>query len=1479
MASRKKVDTHYVVGIGASAGGLEAIHDLFDRIPSAIEVSFVLIQHLSSDYKSLLVELVSKHTHMQVIEAAENQIVEPSCVYVIPNDKFITIRNGRLHLGKKEGKVPNNAIDNFLISLAENSKSKAIAIILSGTGSDGTLGIEAIKENGGLVIAQDPQTAKFDSMPINAIKSGNVDHVVPISAMYDKLADYISLAPVRALENGQVNEAVLNEIFDLVHAHTDHDFSLYKTPTIFRRIGRRMKAVQLDDVADYLELLRDSENEIDLLGKDFLIGVTRFFRDQQAFDILKNKAIPHIIDRKQDNEVVKVWVCACSTGEEVYSVAILIDQYLKKIGKNLEIKIFASDIDEVSLDIASRNSYPVSFRKDIPETIFHEYFIQDGQQISVVPHIRKQVVFAKHNVIKTPPFIKNDLICCRNMLIYMNSLLQHNILTTFHFALNQDGFLFLGPSETINPIKEGVKEISSKWKIFMKTGPISKATEFLGTGKTSVQRPFPVRTAKKVQKTSEDLFQQFLLEQYGYVAVFIDKNFEIKDTIGNYKRFLSLPEKKLEMNLLKMVPKEISYLLNNTVRAVWKDNVSKSLKRLRVKSAKEDMVFNIDVSPANPDLERPFTLVVFREVEMEVEPLNYHPQVATDEHQNTYLIELESELSEVRNNLQVAIEEMDTANEELQSSNEELLSANEELQSSNEELQSLNEELHTLNAEHQQKIKELVELNDDLNNYFKSVDIGQIFIDSTGRIRKFNPAAVDMVNLIDADIGRPIKHISNNINYEHFLADIDHALKSNVALPEREINLKNGRTCLLRIMPYVRIDGQSDGVVVTFVDITALNELSNIIVGVFKTSLSAILIFTSVRNTSGQVVDFKCYAANNTAEQIAERGEHDLAGLLFRKQLQSLYNEKLFLQLKDIVSSGDNMQTEIQLDNERWYIVTATNIGDLLAVTYTDVTERKKGEQNLKRNYNELLTVRESLKTLNNELESRVRERTLSLTKSEDRFNLVSEATNDTVWDWDLVNNSIWRSQNFSAMFGYEINADTQTTAFWYTCVHPDDVDRVRESVYAAINEQQESWLAEYRFRRADGEYAEILDRGTVQHDDHGVAYRMVGSVVDVTRIKAAERRKQELQEFILRQQKEFYELFANAPALISIRRGLDLRYEYSNAAFKEFYAGRDFFGLASGDAHQIGVDKRLFQADNDILNEGRAFSGKAFRVVKFDGDGNEIGQAWIDYLFTPIFDDREQIDGIAFFGFEVSELVKSQIATRQLMNRKDEFMSIASHELKTPITSLKAMLQIGLKSIDQGKSMALIQDFLSKSLKQTDKLTYLINDLLDVTKIHSGKMQLNYTEFNLSELTKEVVHDVVNGDIAHQIELVVEEDLYLSADRHRIEQVVVNFLSNAIKYSPGQQKVTVTVKRSNAQNLRLAVRDFGIGISNDKKDLVFDRFFRVEESIKFSGLGLGLFICKDIIERHHGQIGVESIEGEGSTFWFTVPTNLPTDN
>ncbi|MFD2742332.1 MULTISPECIES: chemotaxis protein CheB [Sphingobacterium] len=1472
MANTPQTLSTYVVAIGASAGGLEAIHDLFDRIPSDIDVAYVLIQHLSSDYKSLLVELVSKHTHMKVVEATEGKLVEPAYVYVIPNDKLISIRAGRLHLEKKGEKVPNNAIDNFFLSLAKDKAERAIAIVLSGTGQDGTKGIEAIKENGGLVIAQQPDTAKFDSMPVNAIASGAVDFVVPTSEMYDKITAHITSAPIREVENGGIDVQSLDKIFDLIYQRTGHDFSLYKTPTIFRRIGRRMKELNIELTKEYVEYLLENKQEISLLSKDFLIGVTRFFRDEAAFKIIKSKVIPELVARKDDGDTVKIWVCACSTGEEVYSIAILIDQYLQTIDKHIEVKIFASDIDDASLDIASKNSYPESFIKFIPDVILEDYFIHDGQRISVVPHIRKQIVFAKHNVIKSPPFIKNDLICCRNMLIYMNSILQQKILTTFHYSLNTAGFLFLGPSETIAPIKDGVTEISGKWKIYRKSGIIPRPNDFPSGGRTDNSGRFSMPIRQKIKVSAEEQFQRFLVAQYGYVGVFIDRNFEVRDTVGDYRRFLALPDKKFEVNLLKMVHKELSFMLSNTIRSVWKENKTESIKRTRLRRGNEDVYVNIDVCPPSDEVAQPYTLIVFKEIEADLVAPQYIVPIDASEQQTGYVMELENELSETRSNLQIAVEEMETTNEELQSSNEELISANEELQSGNEELQSLNEELHTLNAEHQQKITELIELNDDLNNYFKSVDIGQIFLDRNGHIRKFNPAAVEMVNLIEADIGRPISHISNNIKYDHFLQDINDSLTQSNFITEKEIELRNSRTCLMRIMPYTKIDGKKDGVVITFIDITTLNEQNNIIAAVFSASLSAILIYKPIRSSAKHIIDFECLAANKTAIAISNRKEDSLSGLKLKNQLSDLMDNNLLDRFKGIYASDDHLETEVQLNNQNWYIVTASKMNDMLAVTYTDVTERKKNEQSLKKNFNELVHTRESLKELNNQLENRVRERTSSLAESENRFNLVSMATNDTIWDWDLVNNVIWRNQNFDKMFGFEREDHTESTGFWYEQIHPEDRQRVKDSVHKAINEQEENWSAEYRFAKADGNYVEVLDRGSIQLDSNGVPYRMVGSVIDVTRLKEAESDKQELKDFVLRQQKEFYELFAHVPALISIRRGKKLTYEYTNTAFNQFYADLPFQGLSTREAHATAVDQKLYQADAQIQQEGVALSGKALPIAKYDKQGNEIGKAWLDYLFTPVFNEKEEIDGVAFFGFEVTELVKAQLATKDLMRRKDEFMSIASHELKTPLTSLKGMLQIAMRYINTDKSKSTIEEFVGRSLKQTDKLTFLINDLLDVTKIHAGKLQLNYSEFNIAEVLADLVSSLQAEDHSLAIDVDSTTEIMVTADQYRIEQVINNFLSNAIKYSPDSKDIVVQLVKQSQQKVYLSVKDFGIGIPADKQDFVFDRFFRAEESNNYSGLGLGLYICKDIIERHGGTIGLYSEEGRGSTFWFTLP-------
>ncbi|TWR25515.1 PAS domain S-box protein [Mucilaginibacter achroorhodeus] len=1599
-----KILEHYIIAIGASAGGLEAIHEFFDHMPPNSGFTFVVIQHLSPDYKSLLVELVSKHTHMKVYEAEDNTTLQRDCVYIIPTKKLMTIRGGRLRLADKiADKSPNTAIDTFLFTLAKDQKDKAIAIILSGTGTDGTKGIEAVKECGGMVIVQDPATAKFDGMPNSAITSGNADYILAPDTMHTEVYNYVSQNHKPPLEETHPDDTVMNEIFKLVHNGSGQDFNLYKTPTILRRIDRRMAAVNVKELKDYVTLLHEKPSEVKLLAKDFLINVTKFFRDQPAFDILAKDIIPKLVDGKVDGEMLKIWVCACSTGEEAYSIAILFNEELQKTGKKLELKIFATDVDESSIEIASRNRYPLTIAKEIPPVLLKKYFIKENKGYSVLPSIRRQIVFAKHNVIKSPPFIKNDLVTCRNMLIYMNTLLQQKVLSTFHYSLNRNGYLFLGSSENATSLKEGLTEISGKWKIYQKTGTINYGLHHTYTSVTPnlryADKKLPFQNGETSRSLDEE-FRDLILEEFGTVGIFIDKTYTVKETIGNFNQFLTLPNKKLDLNILNMLSREVSVVLNTAIRKAWKENKKTHVNRVRIKRGKEDILLQITVKP--PDTRSPngYTLLMFTEAKTEHQPKDgiELPPVA-GEHQSEYLMEMEAELSETRVNLQMAVEEMETTNEELQSSNEELLSANEELQSGNEELQSLNEELHTLNTEHQLKIRELLELNEDLDNYFRSTDIGQIFIDANLRIRKFNPAAVKMVNLIEADIGRPINHISSNIKYDNLTNDIHTVLASGQVI-EKEIELLNGKNNLMRIMPYLKKDKSADGVVISFVDISVITELNNIINGVFNASSAAILAFRQVHNQIGKAVDFNCIAYNNAALDILKKDAASMERHPSIKEFPDLGNLVSFDQYVKIATGGKPIETELKTADDRWFQAVLGKMNDGFVISLTNITERKQGEQKLKHNYNELITAREGLRNLNNELEQRVLDRTRELTESEERFKLVSKATNDTIWDWSLVNNTMWRSENFATMFGYEINDEIADVNNWFEKIHPEDRERVQKSIYSAINNHQDQWTAEYRFLKADGKYATILDRCSILEDEFKTPYRLVGSIIDISRLietekrldeseskfrkvfesnmigmvfsnmdgriietndaflnmlgytreeveadplnwkeitpeeyheislwaveqlkqhgvvppfekqyrkhngdrlwvlmgsavlrqddtpinsvsyiiditkqKQAESRRKELLQLVKKQQDEFYSIFTNAPALITIKRGPDLIYEFVNKAFEKFDGQKSYLGRKSLDVHPELKDSELFKVERHVFKTGKTVVKNAFHVYRFDHKTGEKKDCWFDFIYAPVFAEDGGVDGIAFFGFDVTDLIKGRQAAEELMQKKDEFMSIASHELKTPITSIKGSLQILKRMIDKAEGKdATLASFIDKANKQTGKLTTLVDDLLDVTKIQEGKMVLNYDDFDAAAMVKECMEEVYAQNSTHRIEFKADCEMRVHADKVRLEQVVTNFLTNAIKYSPKADKVTITCDIDD-KNFKVSVTDFGIGIPDDKKDFLFDRFYRVQESSSHvSGLGLGLYISAEIIKRHKGEIGVESKANIGSTFWFTIP-------
>lgn len=1475
ISLEKQVEgNQFVAVIGASAGGLEAIHDFFDHEGNAKLVSYVVIQHLSPDHKSLLVELVSKHTEMSVIEAGEGMNLKPGHVYIIPNNKLITIHDNRFKLNDKGNlKLPNTAIDTFLFSLAKEKGEKAIAIILSGTGSDGTKGIQAIKDARGTVYVQEPNSAKFDGMPNSAINSGNVDFILApkdIASSIEKIVKNYYFIPK---DISTISDTKMEKIFSLVYDNSGHDFNYYKTPTIIRRIEKRMVEKGIDNLDNYIAYLETSDVEGKKLGEEFLIGVTSFFRDKPAFDLIHKDIIPDILKGKKNKDTIKVWVCACSTGEEAYSLAILIDKCLKSSISKPEVKIFATDIDENSLKIAQKGEYPLSISKEVDPATLSEYFIRHDNHYTIIPHIRKQIVFASHNVIQNPPFIKNDLVSCRNMLIYLNPILQHKLLSTFHFSLNEGGYLFLGSSESANYIKEGIIEISSKNKVYKKINNTNFLNHELSTHSYTQKIDKVLLESTKHREKNSKLelhnnleFYNLLIEDLNYVGIVIDSEFNIKDSMGDFKRYLSLPEKKLNLNILKMVPLEISGTLSTAIRKSRKNGETIVLYKDIQNVLSKNILCRIVVKPIQ---DKKLTLILFNEVEereSKLGPANDNVTFLTDIKQSEYIQEIEAELSETKSDLQALMEEMETANEELQSSNEELLSANEELQSSNEELQSLNEELHTLNAEHQIKIKELTDLNDDLDNYFRNTDLAQIFVDRDLKVRKFNPAAIKIINLINSDIGRPITHISTNILYDRLIEDLRSIISEEVQSIEKEIVLKNGTKRMLRISPYLRQDKIRDGAVVSFVDISVFDEVNNIIKSAFNASNSAIIAYKAIRDIDYQITDFKYLTGNAVALNRLGIDEDQALNQSFKDQFSEIFDKQFFKNYIKVVDQDIIFQKEFKDKSQIWCELTAVKMRDGIVVTINNIADKKSASDELQQNYDDLIVTKNSLRQLNTGLKSEIKERTKELNTSQERFNYFSTIITDSLWDWDLESGIIWRSPKFTTMFGQTTSPpEISNQEFWMKKIHAEEREKIRIEIYKAINNPDISeWTAEYRYLKDDGYYTSVLDRAQIIRDTKGVAKRMLGTVIDISKTV-------ELNNTIKRQQKEFENIFINAPAHIVIKRGENLVYDFINKEASEFYNLYDVIGKPTSQVklHWEGAD--MTRKERKVMKTGKPISEKNYKITYYNKAAKSEIVCWFDYMIEPVFNHLGEVEGVVIFSFNVTDRIKAQKETDLLLERKDEFLSIASHELRTPLTSIKGFVQLLEKRTEQDDSLKTLNELAKKSSNQINKLANLINDLLDVTKIRTGKLKLNPSSFNAKELMKDSLEGF-SQHIHHTIDLETNDDVMLHADKNMIEQVINNLISNAIKYSPQNDKIIIKSEIKHGMYY-FSVEDFGIGVPPEKVDFIFQRFFRANDTSDYTvGVGLGLYIASEIIKKHKGRIQCKSTFGKGSLFWFTIP-------
>jgi two-component system CheB/CheR fusion protein len=841
-AATKADHSFPVVGIGASAGGLEAIEGFFGSAPSDINIAFVIIQHLAPEHKSIMGSLLKKYTNLKITEVRDGTSIEPGCVYLNPPNRDVSVTDGKLYLFEPtQARGARLPIDHFFRSLAESEGDKSIGIVLSGTGTDGTLGLKAIKGAGGMAIAQEETQAKYSNMPRSAIDTGVVDYVLPVEKMPAELIKYVkhpyiggSKKPLTAKEK---LENHLQKIFMLIRGATGHDFSQYKMNTSRGRSERRMAVHQVDKISEYVAFLQKNPSEIKTLFKDLLITVTNFFRDAEAFKALNERVILPIVKRKPPESPIRVWVSGCATGEEAYSIAILLAEASKALTKHFIVQIFATDIDADAIEYARLGVYPDSIAADVSAERLKAYFIKEENAYRVKKQIRETVVFATQNLIKDAPFSKLDLVCCRNVLIYMNTALQKKILPLFHYTLNPDGFLFLGTSETVGEFADLFSSIDLKWKIFKrKQAPATLGLEHAALPLNGLNFEGAKEAKRKFESTPANvrqLAERTILQDYAPPCVLIDDKFDILYFSGDTDRFLSMPTGEPTFNLLKIAREDIRYKLSIQLRRCLKEKTAVKSKNVKIMHNEDVSSVDITIKPvSDPSLKDEFMMVLFEIVERSPQSQGgKKKEKSSDEDMEPRVQALEQELQSTKEYLQTTIEELETSNEELKSTNEELQSTNEELQSTNEELetsreelQSTNEELETVNTELQNKVEQLSEANNDLNNLLGATEIATLFLDNDVKIKRFTPKAAEIFKLIGGDVGRSISDIVHNLHYEDLAGDVQEVLK-NLGKVEKEIRTKEDKWFFMRILPYRTVENAIDGVVVTFIDISQQKRL------------------------------------------------------------------------------------------------------------------------------------------------------------------------------------------------------------------------------------------------------------------------------------------------------------------------------------------------------------------------------------------------------------------------------------------------------------------------------------------------------------------------------------------------------------------------------------------------------------------------------------------------------------------------------
>ncbi|GAF01762.1 virulence sensor protein BvgS precursor [Saccharicrinis fermentans DSM 9555 = JCM 21142] len=1438
-----KEKTFFIVGIGASAGGLDAIQQLFDNIPAETGMAYVIVQHLSPNFNSLMPELLAKHTGMEIFTAKDKQKIVPNCIYLNQKNKNITIKGNQLFLTEKSPRPNLNLpIDIFFHTLGEEHRDKSIGVILSGTGSDGSRGIKTIKEAGGTLFVQDPESAQFDGMPNSSIATSLIDFILSPP----KIAEILIRIPNHTIslteeeEATKSNEVIYFQILDLVHKHSTIDFKQYKKKTLLRRLEKRMNINNFSCLYDYFLLLKSNVQEVLVLKQDFLIGVTSFFRDVEVFELIKTTIIPNLCSyQSNDNGLVRIWVPGCSTGEEAYSIAILLDDHIKENKLHVDFKIFATDIDEEALEIAGNGVYSPNTVSEINREYIEPYFVNDAGNMKVIKRIRERIVFSKHNLLKDPPFIRMDLISCRNLLIYLEARIQAKVLMNFQFALRKEGYLLLGNSESLGHQSKFFDTVNSKWKIYKcvvdsKRFPVQEMPEervrtINFHNAPTVSQP---KFEYKFKHNPENVFYKYMSQQYSPAMVFTDVDFNILFVNGDITTRLSIRGGLFQSNLLQLVSSQVAPIIRSAIRKLDGDGTEVMVTDVVNVIGDQEYCFDLGFRKVK-NFEGFGTVYI---IHFSEDKQHNSEKTITinnklgDEVSKQRVSELEDELKDNRLQLQNVVEQLETSNEELQSSNEELMASNEELQSTNEELQSVNEELYTVNAELQEKNRELSYLNNDVNNLLNSTEIGTLFLDVDLRIRKFTPSMQKHFNLQDEDVGRSITSFASNFEESDRKSIIYDSKKTLQTLKgmEAEIYDTNGSCYLRRTSPFITNDKKIDGVVIAFVEITALKRAEEQVIkseekfrNLFDNMTEGFAHAKIIVDEKGVPVDWRYITVNSAFESLTGLKAKDVIGKRITKVLPAISEDP---------TDWIGLYGDTALNGTEHYIeAESTPIGLHFAVhtfqpregewaaTFWDITERLNAVNKVR--------------------------------QSENLFKSIFLNAGLGIATVSLDEKPMSVNPELEKILGYSVKELSEMTFTMFT--HPDDRHKDMEQYGLLLRGKISSYRLEKRYLHKDGRI--IWGQLTVSSvcDAKGEMMYAVALVKDITKRKEGVLALTD--EFkLLNEEENMYKQMLQFSLIPIIIHDTEMNIIDANEkALEELGYTKDellsikIYHLYSSDESDYSNDV-LHSIENDqeetietiFKRKNNTTFYAEVRPCKFI-----INNRLLIHVYIQNINERKEYE---------TKLIEAKKKAEIANVYKNQFLANMSHEIRTPMNGVVGFADL----LDDDEINALTRKRYIDIIKtSSNQLLNLINDIIDVSKIEANELSLEFKECRLNDILKSLetsFNEIKKHKNKDHIVLKCTipkgySRMLIKTDPMRVQQVLSNLIGNALKYTEeGTVEFGYFLLPKN--EIQFFVKDTGMGIPPEKLDIIFDRFEQLGTGrhIPNEGTGLGCLFQRE---------------------------------